>query len=412
MSAEAPDLRARAETTVALLMHFSWSIESEVPGRYVVWGRRGDDEQILVPTDPSRGDYAVLLQRALSMIERRYGTEAIRVEDLLRLQQDAALDLTRWKKESSVDAGLIGWQQGMALYQAASDSLSAAAKATHERRLHYGTSGAYLAQEFLDRTLMGQTQIGSFVVTAHTPAHARFHVTKHSETASQKDWRNAEQVTGREILNVFERSIQATRAGLDEYRQTPNIEAFVPLVDDGLSAELARALAALTTGSDAAVVIERVGISGESTPRPVEVTFDAVESDILKQVFERFTIAPPPTPVTIRGEVSRLDNSTTNPVRLIRMDIAQGADVEHAKVRLDADQYAAALEANGTGRWVEVTGTLEKEGRDYWLYNARNLRVLDEAEGPDSARVDLFSVRDLQESLPQQEAPQDEAAEE
>lgn len=409
MSAELPDLRARAETTVALLMHFSWSIEAEVPGRYVVWGQRGDDEQILVPTDPTRGDYAVLLQRALSTLERRYGGEAVRVEDLLRLQLAAALDLTRWKKESSVDAGLIAWEQGMALYQAASDSLSAAAKATHERRLHYGTSGAYLAHEFLDRTLMGQTQIGSFVVTAHTPSNARFHVSRASETASQKDWRNAEQVTGREILNVFEQSIQATRAGLDEYRKSPNIEAFVPLVGDGLSAELASALATLTTGSDAAVVIERVRAPGEAAPRRVEVAFDAVESDVLKQVFDRFTIAPLPTTVTIRGEVSRLDNSTTNPIHLIRMDIAQGAEALHARVRLDAEQYAAALEANGKGRWIEVTGTLEKDGRDYWLYNARNLRVLDAAESPDSATRDLFSIQDLHEGLEQAEMRDDKA---
>lgn len=401
MSAELPDLRERAETTVALLRHFSWTVEAEVPGLYAVWGRHGDEEQILVPADPSRGDYAALLQRALSAIERRYGNEAIRVEDLLHLQLAAALDLTRWKKESSVDAGLIGWEQGMALYQSASDSLSAAAKATHERRLHYGTSGAYLAHEFLDRTLMGQTQIGSFVITAHTPSNARFHVSRHSETASQKDWRNAEQVTGREIINMFEQSIQATRAGLDEYRRSPNIEAFIPLVGDGLSAELASALAALTSGSDAAVVIERVGIPGEVRPRPVEVTFDAVESDVLKQVFDRLTIAPPPTTVTIRGEVSRLDNSTTNPVHLIRMDIAQGADAQHARVRLDPEQYAAALEANGRGRWVEVTGSLEKDGRDYWLYNARNLKVLDAEESPNSATRDLFSIRDLQEGLPE-----------
>lgn len=384
----------RAGITTALLRHFDWAPTSKVPGKYEVWTTTGSEMEVLVPLDPQRGDFNLLLDRALKALSHTHGGEVSSVHNLLALRRAGNLDSTQWKKQTPVSAGLISWVDGESLFKAAEDSLIASAKATHEKRIQHGKSSAYIARKFLESTLMGQTEIGSFVITAHTPAGARFHMTKRSETRSAADWRNAEMVTGREILATLERSLEAVRSGLDEYRSSPNIEGFVPLVEDGVSFELVRSLKELTDGGDAAVSIERFSDEADRAPRRVEIAFDAVESAVLERVADKFVEAKPPMAVRVSGEVSLLDNSTTSPVHLVRLDIKSGSQVKRARVRLTPEQYELAVQAHAQHSWLKVAGQLQRDGNAFWLYGASGVELVDPADGPESRAMTMFSDDD------------------
>ncbi|PZF09193.1 hypothetical protein DEJ25_15300 [Curtobacterium sp. MCPF17_011] len=384
------------ELATTLLRHFEWTPSSGVPGKFEVWTRPDRSDEVLVPLDPQRGDFDQLVARALASVRRLYGSEAEKLQGLLKAVHSAVLDSTHWKKESTSAAGLIRWEEGETLYAAAKAQLAAAAKSTREKRMQHGTAGGYIAKKFLDKTLMGQTQVGSFVITAHTPSTERFHLTKRSENRQAMDWRDAELVSGREILNTLENSLQAVRSALDEYKSKPNLDGFLPLVEDGVSAELVRGLAALTAGADSAITMERAS-PGETVVRRVEVTFDPVESEVLSDVAARLTEAPPARAVRITGEVSGLDNSTASPVHLVRLDVGSGAEIKHARVRLTPEQYDLAVQAHAEGRWVSANGTLERDGRDYWLYNASEVRLVD-AEGSSAmSRVQMFDLDEDQD---------------
>ena len=101
---------------------------------------------------------------------RRYGTLAQQVTTTLEMRSRGSLDSTRWKKETALDAGVIAWDQGEALFLAARSQLVASAKSTREPRRYHGNTSAYVAKRFLESSFMGQTDIGSFIVTAYTPA--------------------------------------------------------------------------------------------------------------------------------------------------------------------------------------------------------------------------------------------------
>jgi hypothetical protein len=388
----------KSDTATALLRHFDWAPTSKVPGKYEVWTLDGSYDEILVPLDPAKGDFDPLLDRAWRTLLSKYGHDAARVRDLLTLRLSANLASTQWKKQTAVNAGLITWVEGESLFNAAQDSLTASAKATHEKRMHHGTASAYIARKFLEKTLMGQTEIGSFIVTAHTPSTERFHVSQRSENRAAKDYRQAEMVSGGEILATLKRSLEAVRAGLDEYRHSPNIEGFVPLIEDGVSFELVRSLTALTQGGDAAVSIETDTGNGDGRTEHAEITFDSVESAVLSKVAEKFSEAKAPETVHLLGEVSRLDNSSTSPVHLIGLDIKSGSDVRRARVRLTPEQYELAVEAHAAHNWLEVSGQLQRDGRDYWLYNAARVRLAPAQLGPDSYQVSLLIDGDAGEA--------------
>ncbi|MEV5069015.1 hypothetical protein MRBLMI12_000576 [Microbacterium sp. LMI12-1-1.1] len=368
-----------AEIVTALLRRLSWAPASKALGRYEVWTpEETDSDEVIVPINPEAGDYAVLLERARRHILRRYGAEAERLEALLLISAAADLDSTKWQKQTSVDAGLIPWIEGEAIYAAARESLVSAARAVRSKRSVQGKASRYLAKTFMEQVFMGQTEVGSFIVTAHVPASTRFHVSKKSEEAAKVDQRKADVVSGRAIVDVFENSIAAVRDALTEYKRSPRMEMFEDLVPEGVSFELIRSLAALARDGDAAVTVQR----GEASTATREITFDAVEAPVLDRVAASFAKVPEPTPVEIVGEVSLLDNSTAAPIRLVRVDVMKGAAARRVRVRLTPEQYDTAVAAHAAHQWLKLSGTLEKDGRDWWLYHASDVGQTTPAEGP------------------------------
>ena len=376
-----------------LLRRFEWTPTAKVPGRYEVWTLSDETGEMIVPLDPSFGDYEVLLERVHRRLIARYGDQVEKLEAFFAIASAADLQATQWKRETPTDAGLISWAEGEAIFAAAKESLLAAARSVHGRRMVHGQAGGHLASRFLDRVYMGQTEIGSYVVTAHVPSGQQFHVTKRSETRSVTDFRKAETVSGAQIMQLFDTAVEATRTALDEHKAKPRIEAFVEAVDEGVSLELVRALGTLARGAEAAVIIER---GSHSTVRR-EIVFDARDVPVLDEVAKSFVTPPEPKKVTLVGEVSLLDNSTAEPVHLVRLDVMSGATQPHVRLRLSPEQYKLATEAHATNQWVSVRGVLEKDKKTWWLYNASDLKLVPSDLGPMGVPQVMFGEIELLE---------------
>ncbi|MEJ7634431.1 hypothetical protein [Aeromicrobium sp.] len=386
-------LEEQSRSVTALLRHFAWARVAARDGLYEVWRPEDDptdDLEVVVPLDPNRGDFGALLQRAKSQVLRTYGESARQADELFILRSRASLDSTQWLKETPFDAGLIGWEEGERLYGAARATLVAAAKAAREPRKYHGNASAFVAKNFLEQSLMGQTEIGSFVVTAHTPAGRRFHLTKKSEDAALSKPRDTETRSGRDIIDVFERALEAVRGGLDEYRKAPRIEVFEELVDEGVSYELTKALAELSSNGDAGVEIVRHAFDGSPEIPPKTFHLTSEESQVLGHVATVFAEDPEPREVTLLGEVTFLSHSSDDPAHVIRLLVEDGADARMARVRLSADEYQQALEAHRRDARIRISGSLEREGNINWLYNARDLRVVPHTETDSMQQLGLF----------------------
>ncbi|TQJ19726.1 hypothetical protein [Kribbella jejuensis] len=378
---EHADSVSELEVLTALLRHFDWSPTSHVPGAYEVWTERlrDSDDEVLLPLDPSRGDFAALLTKARRHLTRQYGRTADELLAILHTQTNAALDSTHWEKETSLTPGLIAWESGELLYESAKAQLVASAKASREKRRYHGNASAYVAKQFLESTLMGQTAIGSFIITAFTPSRQRFHLTQQSAKIATSTPRHSETLSGRNIMATFEHALVTARACLDEYKSKPDLGLFVEAVSDGISYEFAKALSDFCAGGDSGVSTNRSRADTEAS-QGISVAFDAPDSAVLAKAATTLALDPEPQSVVLVGEVTFLSHESGDPDRLIRLNIEEGATARKARVRLTEEQYQIAMYAHQNELRVQVAGEMEKEGHLFWIYEPDYVQILDESD--------------------------------
>jgi hypothetical protein len=358
------------DVVLSLLRRFAWQRSGGVPGRYEVWrDPAGGDNEVIFPIDVKAGDYRDLLQRAESIFLHTYGSDASRALDFLHLQTSALLDGTRWEKETALDAGLIQWEEGEDLYASVRGALSAAAKASKESRRYFGSTASYIAKRFLAATYMGQTEIGSYAVTAFSPSGSRFFFSKAEESASEKHLVSVTGKTGSEIIDKLTEIADGLRTTLDQYRRTPRTELFDDLVPVGLSYEMANAFAQFSQAGDGALRVEL------ASGRVREFAFRATESPVLERVAKHFSETREPQAMTLVGEVTRLEHVPTLDDYTIRMQVRKRPGLSTVRVRLSAQQYAVALNAHGDDVPLQVSGIVEREGTYNWIYEPSSIAV-------------------------------------
>lgn len=372
------------EVLTALLRHFDWTPTSRVPGAYEVWTERlrDSDDEVLLPLDPSRGDFGALLSKARRHLTRQYGRNADELLAIFQTQSNSALDSTHWEKETSLTPGLIGWESGELLYESAKAQLIASAKSSRENRRYHGNASAYLAKQFLESTLMGQTAIGSFIITAFTPSQRRFHLTQQSAKVAVSTPRNTETLSGGTILATFERALVTARDCLNQYRTNPNLAVFVEAVPDGISYEFAKALSDFCAGGDSGVSTTRSRSRVDIEARPgVNVGFEAVDSQVLARAATELALDPEPQMVNLVGEVTFLSHESGDPDRLIRLNIEEGGvTAKKARIRLSEDQYEVAMYAHRNELRLLVGGEMVKERHLYWIYEPHYVEILDDSD--------------------------------
>jgi hypothetical protein len=370
----------------SLLIRFGWERVIGQPGSYDVWtpqaGREDDD--LIVPRDPSRGDFPALVTQATRRLVDRYGRQAEGAMALFRVGQQVGLDETDWKKETPLP-GIISWDDGQLLIESARAQLAASAKSTREKRSYHGHSSAFVAQTFLSNSYMGQTDIGSFIISAHTPSQTRLHLTKRSETLAATQPRDAETVSGAAILRTFEAALTAVRIGLDEYRANQRLEVFHEAIDEGVSHEFLKALGNFVRDGDSGVSIVRRS-EGRTTPS-AELTFNPTEAPILDRAATSLVQEHQPREVTVVGEVTDLGRreGAAGRSNVIRIDVAKGGAANSVRVHLGVDEYRLAMAVHDAEGWLSVTGVMVREGNLSWIYHPSAVDVVDRPVQVDAA---------------------------
>lgn len=391
------------EGLAGVLEHFNWVLAASAPGAFDVWSDPESAGEILLPTNREAPDFEGLLRHAHNTLTLQYGFEAREILARTRFAVAGSLRTARWRKATPFDAGAIGWQEGEALISDARSQLAAAAKSTLEPRRYHGNSGAFIAREFLAGALMGQTDVGSFIINALVPVEREFFISK---AAAERTARapgilhhQADVVSGLEVLTTFERATSATRDVLDAYRSQPRDELFGEASQEGVSFEFVRALAnSLSTGD---LQIEVLG--GESTNENrarVTVEFESVDLVPLSRAASYLVQTKPSQRATVTGHVTLLSRDDREAKRVVRLQVTGGADAKVIRVRLDGDQYDLALTAHQERRAITVTGELERDGKYFWLYGARGMSVGDETQPTTLSHPDLLQQLEDDEDAP------------
>ncbi|WP_062516433.1 hypothetical protein [Demequina gelatinilytica] len=382
---EVPDVRAM----LAALADLGWSKVEASSDRYSLWDAPGGSwERILVPEDANSMGFSAALERATAQFMRLHGVAARRALDEASLVLEAALELARWRKETPDGAGVIAWDDGQALFESARAQLVASAKSAVKPKRYHGGSSYYVANEFMKRALMGQTDVGSFIVNAHVPSHAQFFSSdKAARLAVEKPGDmlpDMVQISGSDVMAVFDRALSTLSESVERMRAGAAIEELLDAVDDGVSHELVRAVTEVAAGSGVTIEIDRSpGRVSRAATRTHE--FDPADASELSRAATFLASAAQPREVTLIGPVTLLSRDPDTDEQVVRIHAVDGRETRKARVRLDDEQYEIALDAHRADKPLVVTGTLEKEGHSFWLYNPTSIAVV-EAVRPSRAK--------------------------
>ncbi|MGV2918990.1 hypothetical protein [Streptomyces alfalfae] len=195
---------------------------------------------VLLPQDAETEDYFELLSQAVAQAWKM-GDGDIRS----LLERAATLhslgDEVKFHKEARSQRGTIPWTAGEDLHAGAQKSMVVGAKTRKSKAAYFGNANYFLAKSFLDSVLMGQTEVGSYVITAYVPPE---------EVYTERKINPGETMpllgchTGREITLGMVDALSAARESVDHFKASGSTHGFVENVRRGFCYELTQAVRA------------------------------------------------------------------------------------------------------------------------------------------------------------------------
>jgi hypothetical protein len=357
----------------AMLTRAGWRELLGKPGILQVLESPDAETDISIPLNPDFRDYPTRLNEALTGAELALGERA---RPFMLQLLAGPMDELLFEQNAQTVYGSIEWRLGEQLHEIARQTCRAAAKSSEQHLPYFGVKGLGAANRFMDKVRMGQTEVGSYVVTALVPLHGQ-------------DVAEPRALFGREDLGepgggffrgVTANLMQAAEAAVyaaQEFESTDSVEPFADMVEYGLSADLLDALSKLSeSGQEAEIRAVWSPLVGEPEHISTVVEVHPDHLAAFAQAAIRFKEAPPPISVTIRGTVTNLERRFAGQSGTSTLDVISGISAKRVRVRLSASQYEAAIEAHRIGDVLEVTGEQSRVGNLYWLYNVRDTRLV------------------------------------
>lgn len=341
------------------------------PGGEALGPRR---RSLLIPLNPQAPDYNELMREAILTLGRmpREGSTSALVNRLVATPTDAF----SFAKETVAPRGWIQWDAGEALIAAARGLLIASAKTTRETHQYYGNLFGRFANRFLDEVMMGQTEVGSYVVRAYVPVERGIPISTSKQAAEGVHFEGQDVINTRQVSRTLISTLESTAEAIDHYKSRNSLSGFTD-PEARLSYESVSAIKAIAEEADYANITVSWDSTGNIHDYEQVFTFQASAVPILERAAVALVRPEPSRDAVATGVVHLLSRAEAGGPGVIGMTTASGVPARKLRVHLLAEDYARALEAHGAGNMIRVTGTLEREGNNSHLYSARVTSVIE-----------------------------------
>lgn len=334
---------------------------------------------LLIPLDRQAGDFSESMQAALADAATRTNREQWFTEIYPKLRTEP-IDSFRFRKESSAPSGLISWKQGEELIQSARATLIAGAKSHVEHLRRFSNKFGQFASRYLDSVLMGQTAVGSYIVTAYAPIHSIIPISL--SKSDMPAMPGTDSANARDVTESIYKALEATAEALDHQRRTGSYSAFDSGVREGLSYDLTVALQGITQDSEGGdISIEWDPVEPPRGSSTFVFEFSGAASAVLETASHR--LGGPqggPVSVTLSGRVHLLTKKHAGGPGVFGIETISKPTRKY-RVRLNnPDQYHLAVRAHDEDLALRVSGNWEREGNINWIYHASVVGTADISE--------------------------------
>jgi hypothetical protein len=331
--------------------------------------------EIIIPVTDQIGDYSSVVSQLISVFARESNRDELSV---FRDLTQADRDVVRVRSTDADKDGAISIELGVELVRLSRDMLASAACAASEPRRAYHLGKVLLANQYMEKVKLGQTETGSFVITLLAPVPPTLGV------GGQPDfWPElTSEPYERRVTRVLTQALDATRTALAETNRGRGESAFDAAIKDGVSANLCEAVAAIAehgTGADVSIMWARTRPTPEASTK---VWFSKDDGAILKEVARQFRLKEPRDDFNVVGIIERCTRTKKRASGSISIAALIDNRAQIVRVDLNAGEYEKAVEAHKKKNAVQITGELRRDGERWHLYNPREFFVITDSGDP------------------------------
>lgn len=349
------------------LRHKQWYRDGDVRNIATIWHQHQDQAAEVILPLPTARDFRQRLRDAIEAIasyEKRESFNLLR--DIERQFSDV---VTVRVVHADTEDGNIPISDGVLLITKAKDLLTAAAQSVFSKRRHYTGKVPSEANDYLATLLLGQTEVGSYVVNVIAPIHENAALAPSTAEAVPL----AQAVT-RNLLT----GLQALTKANEVYAERGDITVFDEAVFSGVSANLCDAL---------------LGFSGIRNNRAFEVTVTAAPSSLFGSESKNFEFGLSQIEWLkkassyykddyvlrerrLTGHIIRLSRPLYEVVGTIIIETTVNDIARKVKIELTGDDYHMAVLAHDGGKPVRVEGDVWIKAKTAELLNPYNFGVI------------------------------------
>ncbi|MFG6447675.1 hypothetical protein ACG0Z6_05390 [Roseateles sp. BYS180W] len=353
----------------AYLVSKAWFMDGSVGSVGTLWHRDGDAvAEVALPRHPGVRDFRKRFNEALAAISDFEGRPVPEVvADVLLLSSSL---ITVRVIGADTAHGTIPINDGVLLFTKAKDLLCAAALSMYSKRKQFSGQLPKDAKTYLDSLLLGQTEIGSYVVNVIAPLSP-------PRPASEPNAGPGGPVAEAVTLNLVN-GLEALSKAAAEFSDSRSLKAFDAAVERGVSANMCDALVGFS-GIERSRDFE-VRVSGAAGPmfegETKVFSFDADTVAAVQKASDYYKGDYTLEERNIWGFVKKLDRPKGDEVGTITVEAAIDGVERSIKIMLQPDEYHQAVLAHDTKAIVACSGSIHIKNRRATLLNPTRFRII------------------------------------
>lgn len=362
-----------AKQLQAYLQSKQWFEDGNIRNVATIWHRRPpEDAEVVLPSANAK-DFQQRVYDALAAIasfEKRPVADVI--GNIKRLFSNVIT--VRVVHEDTKD-GTIPINDGVLLISKAKDMLVAATQAVYSKRRHFFGPTPKEARSYLDTFLLGQTEIGSYVVNVI----ARNQASSLSDQAPEDSAIVGTEGLAQAITLSLMGGLEALKEASAKYEMSGELRAFDAAVLSGASANLCDAL---------------LGFSGEKRERTFELTVSPAGGPMFESELRKFRFDSKHVKALekasgyykddyllpdriLTGHITKLVRPKDETEGTITLDSTLNDVDRKIRIELTGDDYHLAVIAHDKGQLVRVQGDVHIKPKTADLLNPRNFGVIE-----------------------------------
>lgn len=326
-----------------------------------------NDYSLLVPLASDFADYET---RMLEVVANLAKFERRSQDSILRDLAYASSDVLRIRLENPLfDDGEVTLNHGIVLFDNAQKIVHAAARSAVSPKPYHLARPGTQAEDFLKKAKLGQTEIGSYILTIVFPVTPDLLESEGSESALPFERKVTRSLaTG---LNSLESAVRSQVAKL-------SLAPFLESIAQGVSANLCEALSNIGEGTEGSIVDTQITWArNRSIPELVtKARFTGGDFSYLRSAATYLKEQTWDDNLVISGPVTRIESEKVLMGGEVFVYASVGDSPRRVKVTLNKDQYKLANEAHLAGHNIEIGGILQKSGRYLTIDNPTSFCIL------------------------------------